>query len=174
MFYSIYYTFLYSFKCSLKQKINFKSFFLLDCELDIVFIVERYNLRYTKKFLVELMDNISVSSDGIRVGMVLFDSRASTVFTLDAYNSSESVRSAIKSISETNQIYHLVDKGLIEARDNVFTAARGDRMNASNYYVFIVGPFESYPEAVANDIKSNGSNFIFAIRKLLYTIFEEP
>lgn len=120
------------------------------------------------------MDTISVSSDGIRVGMVLFDSRASTVFTLDAYNSSESVRSAIESISETNQIYHLVDKGLIEARDNVFTAARGDRTNASNYYVFIVGPFESYPEVVAKDIKSNGSNFIFAIRKLLYTIFKEP
>uniref|UniRef100_A0A8W8KLL6 Uncharacterized protein n=1 Tax=Magallana gigas TaxID=29159 RepID=A0A8W8KLL6_MAGGI len=135
----------------------------VECELDIVFIVERYNLRYTKRFLAELMDNITISSTGIKVGMVLFDSGASTVFRLNSYTSSESVRSAIESISETNQTDHLVDKGLIEARDNVFTAARGDRTDASNYYVIIVGPFESYPEAVAKDIRSSGSNYIFSI-----------
>nr|XP_034303094.1 collagen alpha-3(VI) chain-like [Crassostrea gigas] len=135
----------------------------VDCELDIVFIVERYNLRYTKRFLAELMDNITVSSNGIRVGMVLYDSGASTVFNLNTYTSSESVRRAIESISETNQTDHLVDKGLIEARDNVFTSTGGDRTDASNYYVFIVGPFESYPEAVAKDIRSSGSNYVFAI-----------
>nr|XP_034303093.1 collagen alpha-3(VI) chain isoform X2 [Crassostrea gigas] len=134
-----------------------------ECELDIVFIVERYNLRYTKRFLAELLENITISSTGIKVGMVLFDSGASTVFRLDSYTSSESVRSAIESISETNHTDHLVDKGLIEARDNVFTAAKGDRADASNYYVIIVGPFESYPEAVAKDIRSSGSNYIFSI-----------
>ncbi|XP_065930778.1 collagen alpha-6(VI) chain-like isoform X12 [Magallana gigas] len=135
----------------------------VECELDIVFIVERYNLRYTKRFLAELMDNITISSTGIKVGMVLFDSGASTVFRLNSHTSSESVRDDIEKISETNHTDHLVDKGLIEARDNVFTAARGDRTDASNYYVIIVGPFESYPEAVAKDIRSSGSNYIFSI-----------
>ena len=64
----------------------------------------------------------------------------------------------------------MVDKGLIEARDNVFTAARGDRTDASNYYVIIVGPFESYPEAVAKDIRSSGSNYIFSIRKYFVNV----
>ncbi|XP_065930762.1 collagen alpha-3(VI) chain isoform X1 [Magallana gigas] len=134
-----------------------------DCELDIVFIVERYNLRYTKRFLAELMENITVSSTGIKVGMVLFDSGASTVFRLDTHTSSESVRGAIESIVETNSTDHLVDKGLIHARDSVFTAARGDRKDASNYYVIIVGPFESYPEAVAKEIRSSGRNYIFSV-----------
>ncbi|XP_078326552.1 collagen alpha-3(VI) chain-like [Crassostrea virginica] len=134
-----------------------------DCEIDIVFIVERYNLRYTKRFLAEMMDNITVSSDGIRVGLVTFDSGAYTQFRLTTYTSSESVRNAIESIAETNRTDHLVDKGLIEARDNVFTASRGDRTTASNHYVFIVGPFESYPESVAKDIRSSGSNYIYAI-----------
>lgn len=137
----------------------------LECELDIVFIVERYNLRYTKRFLAELMDNITISSTGIKVGMVLFDSGASTVFRLNSHTSSESVRDDIEKISETNHTDHLVDKGLIEARDNVFTSTGGDRTDASNYYVIIVGPFESYPEAVAKDIRSSGSNYIFSIRK---------
>ena len=134
-----------------------------------MFIVERYNLRYTKRFLAEMMDNITVSSDGIRVGLVTFDSGAYTQFRLSTYTSSESVRNAIESIAETNRTDHLVDKGLIQARDNVFTASRGDRTTASNHYVFIVGPFESYPEAVAKDIRSSGSNYIYAIRKCLFS-----
>lgn len=111
------------------------------------------------------MDSITISSTGIRVGMVVFDSVGSTVFKLNSYTSSSSVRSAIESISETDGTDHLVDKGLIQARDDVFTAAGGDRTDASNYYVFVVGPFASYPEAVAKDIRSSGNNFIFATRK---------
>lgn len=130
-----------------------------------MFIVERYNLRFIKRFVAEFMDSITISSTGIRVGMVLFDSVGSTVFKLNSYTSSSSVRNAIESISETGGTDHLVDKGLIQARDDVFTAAGGDRTDASNYYVFVVGPFASYPEAVAKDIRSSGNNFIFATRK---------
>lgn len=77
-------------------------FFLLDCELDIVFIVERYNLWYIKKFLVELIDNIFILSDGIRVGMVLFDFRVLIVFILDVFNFFEFVWSVIELILEIN------------------------------------------------------------------------
>lgn len=130
-----------------------------------MFIAERYSLRYIKRFVAEFTDSITISSNGVRVGMVLFDSVGSTVFKLNTHTSSASVRNAIESISETAGSGHLVDQGLIQARDDVFTAAGGDRTDASNYYVFIVGPFASYPESVAKDIRSSGSNYVFAVRK---------
>lgn len=136
-----------------------------------MFIAERFNLRFIKRFVAEFMDSITISSNGVRVGMVLFDSVGSTVFKLNTYTSSASVRNAIESISETAGSGHLVNQGLIQARDDVFTAAGGDRADASNYYVFIVGPFASYPESVAKDIRSSGSNYVFAVRKYFMILY---
>ncbi|XP_048773613.2 collagen alpha-3(VI) chain-like [Ostrea edulis] len=135
----------------------------VSCKLDIAFIVENYNLRYIKRFVVDLMDDIPVSSSGVRVGFVIFDSGARTVFGLSNYTSNEALRGAIEGIVETSSSYHYVDKGLIEARDNVFTAAGGDRTDAPNYYVFVVGPFYRNTDAVARDVSSSGNNFIFAV-----------
>lgn len=137
----------------------------LECELDIVFIVERYNLWYIKRFLVELMDNIIILSIGIKVGMVLFDFGVLIVFRLNFYIFFEFVWDDIEKILEMNYIDYLVDKGLIEVWDNVFMVVRGDCMDVSNYYVIIVGLFESYLEVVVKDIRSSGSNYIFLICK---------
>jgi hypothetical protein len=136
-----------------------------DCKLDIVFIVERYNLRFTKRFFAGLMDDIQVSSDGVRVGFVIYDSAGSKVFGLTDHTSSESVRGAIEGISTSSSSYHYLDKGLKEAHDNVFTEAGGDRSDASNYYVFQIGPYYRNTDSVARDIRSSGNNFLFAVRE---------
>ncbi|XP_061170068.1 von Willebrand factor A domain-containing protein 2-like [Saccostrea echinata] len=132
------------------------------CKLDIVFIVERYNLRYIKRFVVELLNGIYVSTDGVRVGFVIYDSTATTVFGLTAHNTSAAVKAAIEAIPETNNNNHYVNKGLIHARDNVFTSAGGDRADANNYYVFVVGPYNSDTDTVGRVIRSDVNNFIFA------------
>ena len=130
-----------------------------------MFIVENYNLRFIKRFVADLMDDIPVSSDGVRVGFVIFDSGARTEFGLTDHTSNAALRGAIEGITETSSSYHYVDKGLIHARDNVFTAAKGDRTDAANYYVFVVGPFYRDTDSVARDVRSSGNNFIFAVRK---------
>ncbi|XP_062585435.1 collagen alpha-3(VI) chain-like, partial [Saccostrea cucullata] len=133
------------------------------CKLDIVFIVENFNLRFIKRFVAELVEDLPISSTSVRVGFVVFDNGARTEFGLTAHTSSEAVKRAVEGISETSSSYHYVDKGLIHARDNVFTVAGGDRADAVNYYVFIVGPYYSDPITTARIIRSSGDNIIFGV-----------
>ncbi|XP_062569275.1 uncharacterized protein LOC134231336 [Saccostrea cucullata] len=133
------------------------------CKLDIVFIVENFNLRFIKRFVAELVEDLPISSTGVRVGFVVFDNGARTEFGLAAHTSSEAVKRTIEGISETSSSYHYVDKGLIHARDNVFTVAGGDRADAVNYYVFIVGPYYSEPITTARIIRSSRDNIIFGV-----------
>lgn len=156
---------------SLKQsKYKFLHLSISDCKLDIVFIIERYGLRYLKRFFAGLMDDIQVSSDGIRVGFVIYDSVGTKIFGLTDYTTSEGVRGAIEAIPTAGSSYHYLDKGLQEAQDNVFTAAGGDRPDASNYYVFQIGPFYRNTDAVARDIRSSGNNFIFGVRESYFLV----
>ncbi|XP_062618518.1 collagen alpha-6(VI) chain-like, partial [Saccostrea cucullata] len=133
------------------------------CKLDIVFIIENYKMHYTKRFITELLEEVPVSSDGIRVGLVTYDSTASKQFGLLSYSTSQNAIAGIEGVTEITGSDHLVYQGLIEARDNVFTSAGGDREDSNNYYVFIVGPFDSNTAPTARDIRSSGNNYIYAV-----------
>ncbi|XP_062568044.1 collagen alpha-3(VI) chain-like [Saccostrea cucullata] len=133
----------------------------VDCKLDIAFIIERYNMRFSKTFLAGLMEDIPISSDGVRVGFVTYDSVASKEFGLTTYTTSESARGAIENVPDRTGSDHFVYQGLITARDNVFTAL-DDREDANNHYVFVVGPFYSETAAVSREIRGSGNNFVFA------------
>ncbi|XP_062578439.1 collagen alpha-3(VI) chain-like [Saccostrea cucullata] len=131
------------------------------CKLDIAFIIERYNMRFSKTFLAGLMEDIPISSDGVRVGFVTYDSVASKEFGLMTYTTSESARGAIENVPVRTSSDLFVYQGLITARDSVFTAL-DDREDANNHYVFVVGPFYSETAAVSREIRASGNNFVFA------------
>lgn len=78
-----------------------------------MFIVERYNLWYIKRFVVEFMDSIIILSNGVRVGMVLFDFVGLIVFKLNIYIFLVFVWNVIELILEMVGFGYLVDKGLI-------------------------------------------------------------
>ncbi|XP_061170090.1 collagen alpha-5(VI) chain-like [Saccostrea echinata] len=133
----------------------------VDCKLDIAFIVESYNMRFSKTFLAGLMEDIPISSNGVRVGFVTYDSGASKEFGLTSYTTSETIRGAIENVPDKTRSDHFVYEGLIKARDSVFTAT-DDREDANNHYVFVVGPFYSETAAVSREIRASGNNFVFA------------
>ncbi|XP_062579763.1 uncharacterized protein LOC134241756, partial [Saccostrea cucullata] len=118
-------------------------------------------MRFSKTFLAGLMEDIPISSDGVRVGFVTYDSVASEEFGLTTYTTSESARGAIENVPDRTGSDHFVYQGLITARDNVFTAL-DDREDANNHYVFVVGPFYSETAAVSREIRGSGNNFVFA------------
>lgn len=78
-----------------------------------MFIVERYSLWYIKRFVVEFMDSIIILSNGVRVGMVLFDFVGLIVFKLNIYIFLVFVWNVIELILEMVGFGYLVDKGLI-------------------------------------------------------------
>ncbi|XP_062608615.1 collagen alpha-5(VI) chain-like [Saccostrea cucullata] len=133
----------------------------VDCKLDITFIVESYNMRFSKTLLAGLMEDIPISSDGVRVGFVTYDSGATKEFGLTTYTSSETLRGAIENVPDRTSSDHFVYQGLIKARDSVFIGT-DDREDANNHYVFVVGPFYSETAAVSREIRGSGNNFIFA------------
>lgn len=78
-----------------------------------MFIVERYSLWYIKRFVVEFMDSIIILSNGVRVGVVLFDFVGLIVFKLNIYIFLVFVWNVIELILEMVGFGYLVDKGLI-------------------------------------------------------------
>lgn len=136
------------------------------CKIDLTFMlddtsgVSTTEFENQKLFLIDLMKRINISDDGIRVALVTYGNDGFMVFSLNHYNSSEDVQTAIQNIANGNtaysRSYRYVDKAIEYALENVFTSGSGDRMDALDYYVLIThgydyGDVENYVPALTSD-----------------------
>lgn len=137
-----------------------------ECKIDLTFLLDDISgvstteFENQKLFIIDLMKRIKISDDGIRVALVTYGDDGFMVFSLNHYNSSEDVQTAIQNIANGNTVYsrsyRYVDRAIEYALENVFTSGSGDRMDALDYYVLIThgydyGDVENYVPALTSD-----------------------
>lgn len=147
------------------------SSFILACKLDIVFILETSTYSkdekylYLKSFFSKLAQQISVSSDTVRIGAITYNRGGYMAFDLQTYTTSDDVSHAILKIPDSTENRFLIDGALSYARSTFFTAANGDREDAANYYVFTIGGIRSGAAKQGALIAENWPDTVFAIGK---------
>jgi hypothetical protein len=136
-----------------------------------VFIIETNTYSKDEKFLKlksffsKLAQQISVSSDTVRIGAITYNQKAYTAFDLQTYTTSEDVSHAIMKITDSTNSRFLIDTALFYARTSFFTADNGDRDDAANYYVFVIDGIRSGAAKQGELIAANWPDTVFAIGK---------
>lgn len=111
-------------------------------------------------FLVNLMKNIEISDDGIRVAVVTYGDNGFMVFSLEQYNTSADVQTAIANIARGNSAYgrsyRYADRAIEYASEVVFLEEKGDRVDAMDVYILLThgydyGYVEDYVPVLTSD-----------------------
>lgn len=98
------------------------------------------------RFLVNLMKNIEISDDGIRVAVVTYGDNGFMVFSLEQYNTSADVQTAIANIARGNSAYgrsyRYADRAIEYASEVVFLEENGDRVDAMDVYILLTHGYD--------------------------------
>lgn len=111
-------------------------------------------------FFINIMKNIEISDDGIRVALVTYGDNGFMVFSLEQYNTSADVQTAIANIARGNSAYsrsyRYADRAIEYASEVVFLEENGDRVDAIDVYILLThghdyGTVEDYVPVLTLD-----------------------
>lgn len=155
------------------------------CKIDLVFIMDDTTSISIAEFdeqlhfLVNLMKNIEISDDGIRVAMVTYGDNGFMVFSLEQYNNSADVQTAIANIARGNSAYgrsyRYADRAIEYASEVVFLEENGDRVDAMDVYILLThgydyGYVEDYVPVLTSDPNNKVSIIVIAYSS--YAVYE--
>lgn len=145
---------------------------LADCDgqMDILFMIDSSgSIRrqrfedYFKTFIHDIIDNLEISPNKTRVGLVTFSDDAEIVANLNTYQSRETLLQAVDNIEykagRTNTA-----AALRAAYEQIFIEANGDRFAVPNFGILLtdgqstVDPDQTLPEAI--EARVNGIHLI--------------
>jgi len=115
---------------------------LLDCSIDLVFILDRSgsispeNWKLVLDFVKSIFNVLHVSPTAANVGMVVFSTNAENKFYLNTHATNTDLIKAIKALPKDRGITNTAE-ALQFTRDDQFTALNGDRPDAKNMVVLI-------------------------------------
>lgn len=146
------------------------------CKIDLVFILDdttsisiaEFNDQLN--FFIDFTKNIEISDDGIRVALVTYGDNGFMVFSLEQYNTSADVQTAIANIARGNSAYgrsyRYADRAIEYASEVVFLEDNGDRVDAMDVYILLThgydyGNVEDYVPVLTSD--PNNKVFIIVV-----------
>ena len=111
------------------------------------------------EFLSNLVGAFSVGPDATRVAAVVFSETVELVFSLDRYDDVRRVQEAIENIAYMGQTTN-TPEALIQARNQCFNPATGDRPNVLNLAIIVTDgvPFPASRRTPAIDAASQLRN----------------
>ena len=143
-----------------------------DAKLELVFVIDgsssiehygRGNFKRCLNFIKQVQSSFAISADKTRVGVVLFSSRARTVFSLDTYSDSIAIGTAIDKIRYPRGGTKL-GRALQLVQNDVFRKAR--KAVPKVLIVMTDGRSADRVEAPAQRLKATGATlFAFGIGK---------
>ncbi|XP_055998079.1 uncharacterized protein LOC125648025 isoform X2 [Ostrea edulis] len=145
---------------------------------DLIFILEEsystaptewdYQKHVVSKFVNQMYIN---PNNGIRVGVVTYNTEPTSRFHLNTHTTKEAIQSAIMAIStdrnsnlfENDTDYS--DRALSYAYTTMFQVNNGDRSDAPNYYIYTSDSLfdDDNPYTEVNTIRGAGDNYVWAI-----------
>lgn len=145
---------------------------------DVIFILEEsystaptewdYQKHVVSKFVNQMYIN---PNNGIRVGVVTYNTGPTSRFHLNTHTTKEAIQSAIMAIStdrnsnlfENDTDYS--DRALSYAYTTMFQVNNGDRSDAPNYYIYTSDSLfdDDNPYTEVNTIRGAGDNYVWAI-----------
>lgn len=117
---------------------------IVECyaEVDLVIILDSStsvgidNFEKMKDFVNELLRNADINNDRARVGILTYSTGVKVEFQLNSYKSNADVETAVKNIKYTYGSTNTAD-AIATMRNEMFTAANGDRPGVANVGVII-------------------------------------
>ena len=118
------------------------------------------NLRLVIKFLEELVGNFNPSPDADHFGFITFNNKANTVFTFadSQYHDRNTLLAKFANEPIELALQTRTDLALLEARDELFNEAGGDRPDKPNVMIFLTDGKPTHPKKDKFDFKAFATN----------------
>ncbi|XP_046357277.1 collagen alpha-6(VI) chain-like [Haliotis rufescens] len=140
-------------------------------KIDLLFVFDtscfhRNEFKELKAMAMQIVNNIEIGDDKVRVGAMTFARRISVNFHLNRYSSWQSVSNAIRWIRPQFGPDYL-HKAIRKVNRNMLRASSGDRPDARNIIIFVTNALtRSRSSLIINDVdslKGNGETEIYVL-----------
>ena len=121
--------------------------------------IDNNNWNYMLTFTKAFVDDLTISPNAARVGVVLIGNNGVLKIKLNGHNDADSLKAAIDNLTFNDQKTNI--RGGLEEAKRSFTSANGARDNVRNVAIFITDGEKSHsdfadPQPIATDLKDSG------------------
>ena len=121
--------------------------------------IDNNNWNYMLTFTKAFVDDLAISPNAVRVGVVLIGNNGVLKIKLNGHNDADSLKAAIDNLPFNDQKTNI--RGGLEEAMKSFTSANGARDNVRNVAIFITDGEKSHsdfadPQPIASDLKDSG------------------
>ena len=110
---------------------------------DIAFLIDSSgsmgvtNFERTKSFVIKVIENLYVSTDGVSIATIVFSLDVDLVFNLDKYRTKQAITNAIRNITYLESSGTNTAGALTAMRDRVFGSSASNRLNVPDIAIVI-------------------------------------